>query len=153
MRFLHVFSKSANVSYVQTLTCLIIVIVHLIVIKQTLFSFAPIIICFFKASDTRRNGNNQNDIVWVPCLRFSYFGSVTQFIFLFNEAQTRINMLIDSVDAYINIVHYSEYALSVNMKCACFVETCFHHLYRLCVVFAGSIHIISMYTYDVLAKM
>ena len=39
------------------------------------------------------------------------------------------------------------------MKCACFVETCFHHLYRLCVVFAGSIHIISMYTYDVLAKM
>lgn len=39
------------------------------------------------------------------------------------------------------------------MKCACFVETCFHHFYRLCVVFAGSIHIIYMYTYDVLAKM
>ena len=34
------------------------------------------------------------------------------------------------------------------MKCACFVETCFHHCYRLCVVFAGSIHIISMYTYE-----
>ena len=27
--------------------------------------------------------------------------------FLFNEAQTRISMLIDNVDKYINIVHYS----------------------------------------------